>query len=49
MIFEMTPFEIQKLLAERADALNALAEIADMTIDYKAKELAEQTIQRIKL
>jgi hypothetical protein len=44
----MTPEQIEQLKRERAIAINALADIADFTIDYKAKQLAEQTIQRIK-
>ena len=44
----MTHEQIEQLKRERAAALNALADIADFTIDYKAKQLAEQTIQQCK-
>ena len=44
----MTPEQIEQLKHERAIAINALADIADMTIDFRAKQLAEEIIQRIK-
>jgi|SaaInl25SG_5_DNA_1037380.scaffolds.fasta_scaffold25177_2 hypothetical protein len=39
------PTKLHRLLA---DALDALAEIADQTIDYTSKQTAETTVHRIK-
>ena len=44
----MRPEQIEQLKRERAIAINALAAIADMTIDFRAKQLAEQTLQQCK-
>ena len=44
----MTHEQIEQLKRERAAALNALADIADFTIDYKVKQLAEKTLQQCK-
>ena len=43
----MTHQEIEQMKRERAVAINALRDIADMTIDYKVKQLADQIIQEL--
>jgi hypothetical protein len=43
----MTHQQIEQMKRERAVAINALRDIADMTIDYKVKQLADQIIQEL--
>jgi len=43
----MTHQEIEQMKRERAVAINTLRDIADMTIDYKVKQLADQIIQEL--